>query len=202
MTSKTTEMKIHKFKISYPFNSFYRNLFTSPRYFRMQEIESKLNTYAAQQNGKCLTTELKPACTKIEWECEYGHKWNASPSIIQRHKWCPTCAIQNHAMGLAEMQKIAADNQGRCLSSTYLNQSTPMQWECAVGHTWWTTPQIIKEGHWCPICRHQFWRLTISYLRNFVLNRGGKCLSDKFVDVFTPLTWKCECGRYVGSNSF
>ena len=47
---------------------------------------------AESKNGKCLSTEYLGYKTKLDWECENGHQWSASPEImIRNNKWCKEC---------------------------------------------------------------------------------------------------------------
>ena len=48
---------------------------------------------ATSKNGKCLSGEYKNCKEHLLWECEKGHKWNASLDNIGRGKWCPECSI-------------------------------------------------------------------------------------------------------------
>ena len=42
---------------------------------------------------------------------------------------------------------------GRCLSKSYINAKTKLEWECSEGHRWWATPSNIRHiGTWCPKC--------------------------------------------------
>jgi len=53
------------------------------------------------------------------------------------------------------MQKLAASKPGggECLSKVYFNMHTPLKWRCgSCGYEWETTPEIIKNGAWCPQC--------------------------------------------------
>lgn len=50
-----------------------------------------LQELAAKKNGKCLATELKRVDYKVEWQCEKGHIWSASPTNIRKGRWCPLC---------------------------------------------------------------------------------------------------------------
>ncbi|AEG71869.1 conserved hypothethical protein (plasmid) [Ralstonia solanacearum Po82] len=47
---------------------------------------------------------------------------------------------------------MAAERGGRCLSDTYVNVLTTLEWECARGHRWHSTPRNIRAGHWCAQC--------------------------------------------------
>jgi hypothetical protein len=51
------------------------------------------------------------------------------------------------------MQRLALENQGKCLSKKYMNCKTKMIWTCKNGHRFQTTADNIKHGRWCPHCR-------------------------------------------------
>ncbi|MBO5754390.1 MAG: NAD(P)-dependent oxidoreductase [Proteobacteria bacterium] len=49
---------------------------------------------AAFRGGKCLSETMTPGdlATKLEWECQFGHKFEASPRLILLGgHWCPEC---------------------------------------------------------------------------------------------------------------
>ena len=47
---------------------------------------------AKKKGGKCLSRKYKNCKTKLEWECDKGHSWEATPSAIKHSKrWCPYC---------------------------------------------------------------------------------------------------------------
>lgn len=55
------------------------------------------------------------------------------------------------------MRQIANGRGGKCLSTKYINQRTPLEWECAEGHYWSAKPSDVKgtknkPGTWCKIC--------------------------------------------------
>jgi hypothetical protein len=91
------------------------------------------------------------------------------------------------------MQEIAAERGGRCLSTEYVNSSTKLKWECALGHVWEATPQAIKKGKWCVECAGS--QFTIEAMQKIASERGGKCLSDRYVNTSTKLKWECDKGH-------
>jgi len=93
------------------------------------------------------------------------------------------------------MQIIAAERGGKCLSDTYKNVKTDLLWECADGHRWHSTPDNVKnQGHWCHECGGSK-RSNIKEMRKIAAQRGGKCISKKYVNNITKLTWECEKGH-------
>jgi hypothetical protein len=95
--------------------------------------------------------------------------------------------------GLQEMNEIAKSRGGKCLSQVYVNYSTKLLFKCSKGHTWPTTPGSIKAGSWCPRCagRHK----TIEDMRELAESRGGRCLSDAYINAKTKLIWECSEGH-------
>ncbi len=96
--------------------------------------------------------------TALLWECKESHQWKASPSNILRGTWCPECAkkergLKQRTHTIEEMQQIAIDRNGKCLSSEYNGTKKRLLWECEERHQWEAIPQTILRGNtWCPKC--------------------------------------------------
>jgi len=52
----------------------------------------------------------------------------------------------------------------------------------------------IKGGSWCPYCVGTA-KLTIEEMHQIAKSRGGKCLSDKYINNATKLKWQCKKGH-------
>jgi hypothetical protein len=114
---------------------------------------SDMRILAEQRQGKCLSGRYNGAHQKLRWECVKGHEFSAAPTNVLRGHWCPVCAGQKRGT-IEEMKGIAEGRGGRCLSDTYVNSKTKLEWECAKGHRWTAIPSNVKNrGSWCPICR-------------------------------------------------
>ncbi len=148
---------------------------------------------AASRGGTCLSLEYKNSKTKVRWQCQYKHEWEATPDSVRGGNWCPVCA--GNARGTIErMDDLARRKGGRCLSPEYFNSSTKLLWECSEGHTWQAKPSHIAGGHWCPSCEGNR-RLSIEQMREVARSRGGQCLSDEYVNAFQKLRWECANGH-------
>ena len=104
------------------------------------------------------------------------------------------------------MKALADKRGGKCLSDTYVNNRTKLLWECAEGHQWEATPATVTRCSWCPICARfrsgATQRLGIDEMREIAQNRGGKCLSDKYINNKTKLLWQCKEGhRWLAAPS-
>lgn len=153
----------------------------------MQEISEK-------RGGRCLSTKYIDSSTKLLWECHKGHKWRATPTKIKHQgTWCPKCS-GNKKLTITEMKAIAKGRGGRCLSHQYMNNNTKLLWECSEKHKWAATPGNIKAGKWCPKCAGRI-KPTITEMEEVAKERGGKCLSNRYVDSNSKLLWECAEGH-------
>lgn len=51
---------------------------------------------AVARGGQCLSESYLTSTTKLEWLCNRGHSWWATPSSVKRGSWCPSCAHMNN----------------------------------------------------------------------------------------------------------
>jgi len=153
----------------------------------------EIRQIANERGGKCLSTAYIDIRTKLEFECSKGHKWMTTPMCIYTRSWCPHCAGQI-PYGIEEMQRIANERGGKCLSAKYAGKRTKLEFECSKGHHWWAVPNNIKKnGTWCPYCRGL--RKTIEDIHKAVESRGFVCISPKYVNALTKLQWECSKGH-------
>ena len=148
---------------------------------------------AQRRGGLCLAVCYRNSRSRLRWRCRFGHEWNARAENVKRGSWCPFCA-KRHPLTLQEMQSLARDRGGCCLSERYVNSQTKLQWRCANGHEWEAAPGLVKAGRWCPHCAHVA-RLSLHDMVTIAKNRGGHCLSEEYVNIGSLLSWKCERGH-------
>ena len=149
---------------------------------------------AISKNGKCLSNEYINNRTKMEWECEKGHKWSARLYNIKLGKWCPSCAGVVK-LTLKDCQDVAISKNGKCLSNEYKNIETKIEWECEKGHKWSATMDSVKNtGTWCPNCAGNF-KLTLKDCQDLAISKNGKCLSNEYINNRTKMEWECEKGH-------
>ncbi|MDP2908464.1 MAG: hypothetical protein Q8N77_01530, partial [Nanoarchaeota archaeon] len=146
---------------------------------------------AHSRGGKCLSKEYRGNKTKLKWQCQKGHTWNAKPDQIKHGTWCPICASRVK-LSIEEMKELAKSRDGKCLSKKYTNNLTKLKWQCQKGHTWEAIPANVKcKGQWCPVCAGKV-KLPIGDMQKIAQSRGGKCLSKKYVNTRTKLKWQCK----------
>ncbi|MDO3615312.1 hypothetical protein Q3O97_05600 [Ralstonia pseudosolanacearum] len=123
----------------------------SEAYLRKDGL-AELHRLAQSHGGQCLADRYDGANARYRFRCEQGHEWQTNGARIFRGAWCPTCAYEDRRLGIEAMQELAAQRGGLCISHTYVNNSTKLEWECARGHRWHAAAGTIRAGHWCAQC--------------------------------------------------
>jgi len=103
-------------------------------------------------------------------------------------------------LNIEDMNRIAQEQGGECLSSIYVNSVTKLRWRCRDGHEWEAVPSSIRNTRsWCPSCgavrRAMASRGSIEACRILAREQGGTCLSTTYTSNSTKLLWKCAKGH-------
>lgn len=112
---------------------------------------------AVSRNGSCLSAEYIGAHEKLEWRCDKGHKWMASPSTIKHGSWCPSCfrvrlSKVKRIGPVGVLIKLAARHGGTLRSKVNMGSRVKHEWECEKGHKWMAKPTTVQQGYWCAQC--------------------------------------------------
>ncbi len=167
-----------------------------------------MQTLAKSHGGKCLTEKYANVKSKLEWECEKEHRWEAIPDSVLRGSWCPTCGHEfvssRQKATFEDLECMAEKHKGNCLSTSYKNFHSKILWECENGHRFEATPKAVKRGFWCITCAYEKGtrkpKLTIQDMHNLAAQNNGECLSEEYVNSTTKLLWRCEVGHTWKSN--
>lgn len=95
---------------------------------------------------------------------------------------------------IEEAYRLAEKHNGKCLSINYVNCDDKLDWRCENGHKFKMSLHLVKKGHWCPKCAGNK-KLTLSHVRKVAKERGGKCLSQEYINSKTKLKWQCKFGH-------
>lgn len=162
-----------------------------PRTKRHQPTIERARSFARERHGRCLSKECHSAKQKLWWCCKNNHKWGASYDSVKRGSWCGQCAGVKK-LSLEDAHERAQQRSGKCLSKFYVNGKAPLLWECQMGHRWKQSLNTIRRGHWCGKCHAPGLGQSIQDMLILAKNRGGKCLSQKYVTARKPLKWQCN----------
>ena len=152
--------------------------------------------FAADHGWKCLSQHYETNQTKLKWECERGHRWEATFNVVQSMPHCPRCLEEDHrSEGLATCRAIAESRGGKCLATDFLGTRYFMEWECAEGHRWSARVAQVKKGTWCPVCVKLGRRSSLAEFQELARARGGECLSKTYVPNGAKLRWRYAKGH-------
>ena len=126
------------------------------------------------------------AITKIELECNKGHKYFVKPNSFKNGNRCPICAVNN-----PEKSKLNFINQvekeGYKLIGEYVNNNTKVELQCNKGHKYFVRPSDFKGGCRCPYCSNAASR--------------GEVLTKKILDEYSyKYETQKKFGGLVGLN--
>ncbi len=161
----------------------------------------QMQVLAEARGGSCLSTVYVNGSTKLRWRCAEGHEWEAVPNSVKNDgSWCPVCSRNLRRSTIEEMQALAQERKGVCLSTVYVNNGTKLRWRCVEGHEWDATPSKVENGCQrsprCGIARRASTRSgTIEQMQVLAKRYGGQCLSTKYVGNHTKLRWRCSEGH-------
>ena len=169
---------------------------------RRLELQS-MRCLAQERGGRCLSTQYINNRCPLRWECRRGHRWRAAAAnvkggITKKGTWCPECYNLRRRFhqrdSIESMQELALSRGGVCLSEEYTNSKSKLLWQCGKGHRWRAVPVEIRRGSWCPVCAGNF-KLTLEEFYSLAARKGGKCLSDHYINKATALRWQCARGH-------
>ncbi len=161
---------------------------------RRLSIDSMKN-WAIGKGGVCLSERYFNKDTNLCWRCSEGHEWMATPgNVINSGTWCLECS-GHRKKTIADMQQAAKAKNGLCVSTQYVNSSTPMEWECEKKHRWLARPtNVINQNQWCPKCAG-ITKGSLDELKLLAKSRGGLCLASRYDNSNTKVQWKCSNGH-------
>ena len=101
--------------------------------------------------------------------------------------------------------ELATKNNGKCLSTSYINNCSSLIWQCSKGHQWQANYNNIKHGRWCPTCykleiRGNNRRLQSNVHREIAAKNNGKCLTEIYKNNKQKMIWECDKGHQWSSR--
>lgn len=110
-------------------------------------------------------------------------------------------APMSRKLTIEQMEAIAHSRGGQCLSVKYINQKSPLWWECGKGHRWSASADQVKgsknkKGTWCRECSKarvaEERRQTVEDLQELARSRGGEFLSTESKGSGINHLWSCS----------
>lgn len=155
---------------------------------------------AAERGGECLSTTMQTTFDLLRFRCRAGHEFESKAAYVRSGRWCPRCGVPPRGT-LKRLQGVVERRGGVLLDNEYHNSLTRVRVRCAEGHEWLVTPASLLEGSWCQVCMaaakrgQSFPRLSLVDMQVVAESRGGRCISETYVNCDTHLRWQCRSGH-------
>jgi hypothetical protein len=163
-----------------------------------------MKQWAIERGGECLSSSYKGRESKLLWTCSLGHEFKYSPRMIQRGAWCMECKTGYNQVDSMDLMKTwAEEREGKLISTSYLNNESPLDWECKNGHHFKKTRDQVKQlnaSNWCSRCNSKTREVIretsrLKEMRLFAEEKGGKCLSENYQNLYSLLKFVCSKGH-------
>lgn len=136
---------------------------------------------AIERGGRCLSDSVSNSKEKLLWECKFGHQWLAQCQSITVGHWCPHCGGTARKT-ISDMMRLAKIKNGKCMSQVYKNSHSKLEWECALGHSFYMKPYCVYEGQWCPICSKRICERITRYCFEKIFNVKFESIRPSFLE--------------------
>lgn len=150
--------------------------------------------------GKYVNNKVKILC-----KCKIDkYEWESKPNSLLNGHGCPKCAIKRRTLGsaksheqfLSEMKCINPDIE---ILGQYTNALEKINCKCRIdGYEWSTTPNILLEGHGCPMCGRKYvsdvCRYTMDTFKEKLhkINQNIEVISNEYINSKTDVLVHCK----------
>ncbi|WP_439889615.1 hypothetical protein ACS7SF_09825 [Ralstonia sp. 25C] len=130
----------------------------------------------------------------------FPHASSATRKQLQRLLAAPPqrrgiSASEHRAQLAAWVCKLAQAWGGVCLTPDYQGRHVPYQFKCEARHSFSMSMHSLRLGAWCRTCAYDRAGYTLEHARAAAMERGGRCLSERYDNGREPLRWSCEAGH-------
>lgn len=163
-----------------------------------------MKKWALEKGGVCLSKSFKGRESKLRWKCAAGHEFEYTPKKVRKGLWCTKCTIDKERLESLELMKIlAAEREGKCLSTDYFSSEDHLEWECKNGHQFKKSRDKVKQltaENWCGKCnttersRKREVKM-LGKIHQYAEEKDGKFLSDTYQNPETTLKFMCSKGH-------
>jgi len=163
-----------------------------------------LKKIATRLGGLCLARSFTRLDKRLKWKCKVGHCWTATARSVVRGNWCPRCSgrVVHTVLSLKKLAKLRG---GKFLSPNFIGASKKHLWRCREGHEWYANVSSISKGSWCRTCYYKnnglAQRSKIEDISKLARSKGGKLISQSYLNANDKLTWICKEGHKWNSSA-
>lgn len=121
--------------------------------YKKQARYRDLVDYLKTKNLVMLSESLLPNKEKYLVKCNVcGFECKATIDNLKRkNRSCPKCSGKIKKT-IEDCISLAISKNGKCLSISYINNYSPITWQCEYGHIWESSYNAVSTGSWCYYC--------------------------------------------------
>lgn len=122
---------------------------------------------------------------------EFRTRWY---DLYNRNVWCALCEDEARVIKYEDIKTLIGKYNGTLLSSSCSSATEIFRVRCNKdNYEWETSWTRIKQGCWCPKCSNRA-PYTLEDIRNIVIKKGGKLLTNEIDNVKHNIDILCNCG--------
>lgn len=179
---KLINLKINLYKINWT------KYDPNPR--KIQQIREILSI----KNITCLSDCYEGNNTKLNLKCDIcDHMWATDTNnIINNKTGCPKC---NHTLmfTIEEVRDFCESKEIKFISDTYSGRRKKYEFECSIGHRWFTSFMSIKGNSKCPIClKNNHNLIHFNKIKTKTCEFNYTFLSDNFFGASKSYKFQCN----------
>lgn len=158
------------------------------------EKYTQLISVCQSKGGKLLTEHFVDNATSVWVECKRNHQWRVIPKDLFKGTWCRKCHFIDRKKTIDDVRSALEQRGSTLLSKEYQNCSSPLSIQCPSGHTYQSKWKMIQQGYGCPYCAGNA-KKSVEEIQQFVAAKGGKLITETYVDCKTKMEWECKEGH-------
>jgi len=141
---------------------------------------------------------------RLNWECQYGHKWSVPPQSQARHNGCPICSNRIVQIGFNDLAtthpKMANEADEWDPRTTTSGSDKKKKWICKLGHRWTATPETRTQNNsGCLVCANLQVEIGFNDLATLfpeiAVEADGWDPKEIIAGSNKKLAWKCTLGH-------
>ncbi|WP_392560375.1 hypothetical protein [Orbus mooreae] len=146
--------------------------------------------------GEWLNPDELTQTGKLYIRCSNMHIFKFRVFHLHRGQWCPDCYFNNLRYSLKDIELLAKQKKGKCLTKDYKNSRQRLTWQCQYGHNWQMSIDGYQKGQWCPVCSVEHkQQQALRILQQIAKQQGGSCLSTTYTRGCDKYTFHCANGH-------
>jgi hypothetical protein len=170
---------------------------------------SDMQLLAKKYKGECLSNKYLGQNVPLTWKCkDPSHPpFKATPAAVKNGTFC-LLDTKKARITIEDMIIHAKKHGGKCVTEKLDKKGqTIVEFECAIypehPHFFKKATYIKNDPNlWCPQDEGgKIQKYDIQYVKEITKRNGCECLSDKYINTYTLMKWRCLVCNYIFTSN-